>query len=230
MNIQIDNRIFDKFPEVQIGVVKINFNPASSIDTKLLLRNYESLTRKMYTAPLLEVGELSLWRNTYKILNVKKGVRVSAESLLKRVIKGKELPSINPLVDIYNCISLKYALPVGGEDLNTVSGNIYLTLAEGNESFTTIGSDTNDPPEIDEVIYKDDIGCLCRRWNWREADRTKLTDNTTDAIIVLETLSKEYSTSLQNAIEHFNELAIKYLNATTKSEILSINHPTMKLD
>ncbi len=230
MNIQIDERIFEKFPEVHIGVIKLKFNPKSSTNTRDLLTHYESLAREIHTVPLLEVGELSLWRETYKILNVKKGIRVSAESLLKRVIKGRELPSINPLVDIYNCVSLKYAIPVGGEDLDTVEGDIWLTLAEGTETFRTIGSDINEPPEVNEIIYKDDKGCLCRRWNWREADRTKITDHTSDAIIVLETLSKEYTNVLQEAIEHFNELAIQHLNATMKSEILSANHPIMKLD
>ncbi|MCH4889826.1 hypothetical protein EZV73_19740 [Acidaminobacter sp. JC074] len=230
MYIEVDEKIFELFPETQIGIVKLHYQPGQAKDTESLLMEYENLARQIHTSPLLEIGELSQWRTTYKTLNVKKGVRVSVESLLKRVIKDKKLPNINPLVDIYNCVSLKYALPLGGEDLSAVKGNIHLTLADGNESFTTIGSDINEPPEKDEIVYKDDLGCLCRRWNWREADRTKLTDQTQDAIIVFEVLSKAYRPILIKAMSHFEELAKSYLNASTRAKILEVHDRRMMLD
>jgi DNA/RNA-binding domain of Phe-tRNA-synthetase-like protein len=38
------------------------------------------------------------------------------------------------------------------------------------------------------VIYRDDLGTLCRRWNWKEAERTKLTAATRHAFLVTEGL------------------------------------------
>ncbi|MCM1991376.1 hypothetical protein KDK92_16705 [Oceanirhabdus seepicola] len=63
------------------------------------------------------------------------------------------MPSINPLVDLYNSISLKHVFPCGGEDLDETKGDIILTFAEGNEEFRQIGSDVNEPPEMNEDVY-----------------------------------------------------------------------------
>ncbi len=98
--------------------------------------------------------------------------------MLKRVSTGKGLGTINPLVDIYNSISLKYAMPCGGEDMDKFIGDIRLTKATGDESFITLGSDKSEPPYEGEIVYKDDEGAICRCWNWRESVRTMLTEDT----------------------------------------------------
>uniref|UniRef100_UPI0038F69994 phenylalanine--tRNA ligase beta subunit-related protein n=1 Tax=Streptomyces galilaeus TaxID=33899 RepID=UPI0038F69994 len=66
------------------------------------------------------------WRQAFTKFKTKKGARSSIEALLKRVSQGREFRPINPLVDLYNSISLSYALPCGGEDLNTIQGDLHL--------------------------------------------------------------------------------------------------------
>ena len=83
--------------------------------------------------------------------------------------KGGEIGPINPLVDIYNGLSLKYGIPVGGEDIDKFEGNVRLTLASGDEEFMTLGSEKSEPPSPGEIVYKDDAGAICRCFNWREA-------------------------------------------------------------
>ena len=57
------------------------------------------------------------------------------EALLKRVSQGRECNLINPLVDIYNSVSLSYAVPCGEEDLAKIVGD-FLEEHEGmNPSF-----------------------------------------------------------------------------------------------
>ncbi len=46
----------------------------------------------------------------------------SADALRKRVLRDGALPSIDPVVDLYNAISLAYALPVGGKTWPPMSG------------------------------------------------------------------------------------------------------------
>jgi DNA/RNA-binding domain of Phe-tRNA-synthetase-like protein len=141
------------------------------------------------------------WREAFQTFKTKKGARSSIEALLKRVSNGNTIGSINPLVDVYNAISLQYGVPVGGEDLAKVSGDVRLTLAEGGESFRPLGADGDEPALAGELVYKDDEGAICRCWNWREAERTMLTDTTTDAIMVLEAVDDSTDDAFWQATE-----------------------------
>lgn len=108
---------------------------------------------------------VATWREAYRKFKTKKGARCSIEALLKRVEKGNEVSSINPLVDIYNAISLSYGIPCGGEDLDQFVGDLNLCLAQGGEPFMALGDSGEDPALPREVIYKDDLGAVCRCWN-----------------------------------------------------------------
>lgn len=81
---------------------------------------------------------IKVWRDSFKKFKTKKGARASIEALLKIIYNGNHLGTINPLVDIYNSISLSYALPCGGEDIDKFVGDIRLTKAVGNENFITL--------------------------------------------------------------------------------------------
>ena len=59
----------------------------------------------------------------------------------ERIIAGKEIPRINTLVDLYNYFSIRNIIPIGGEDLDQLCGDVKLTLANGSESFRAIGSE-----------------------------------------------------------------------------------------
>ena len=124
---------------------------------------------------------------------------------MRRVIKGDAIPHINKLVDLYNYISLKYVIPVGGEDMDAIRDNLQLAFANGTEQFVRLNGTENEPPDKGEVVYKDDEGVICRRWNWREADRTKLTERTKEAIIVIDALAPVSRAVVDRAM---NELAL----------------------
>lgn len=134
---------------------------------------------------------IATWREAFRKFKTKKGARCSIEAMLKRVFNGNEIGSIIPLVDIYNGISLTYGVPIGGEDIDKFDGDVHLTLANGSEEFVTYGSDKSEPPYPGEVVYKDNAGAICRCWNWRESVRTMLTEETTNALMIIETVGGE---------------------------------------
>ena len=106
------------------------------------------------------------------------------------MVGGRRVPAINRLVDLYNAVSLEFALPVGGEDLARIAGASRLTIATGAEPFDTFrsGEPIVEHPAAGEVVWIDDLGVTCRRWNWRQCARTRLTERSTDAFFVLERL------------------------------------------
>lgn len=164
------------------------------------------------------------WRIAFQQFKTKKGARSSIEALLKRVDNDKELNSINPLVDIYNAISLKYGLPCGGEDIDKFVGNLRLTKAVGGEDFITLGVQESEPALAQEIIYKDDVGAVCRCFNWREAIRTMLSEQTTNAILIIETINQNKQDKLNKAIDELASLVQSNLGGTYKKYLLDKNN------
>ena len=172
---------------------------------------------------------IKVWRDSFKKFKTKKGARASIEALLKRIYNGNHLGTINPLVDIYNSISLSYALPCGGEDIDKFVGDIRLTKAVGNENFITLGSNESAQPYEGEIVYKDDKGAICRCLNWRESVRTMLTENTKNAILCMEFVDNERIKDLKNALEELGGRIKDNLGGTYKIEILDINNKSTEI-
>ena len=198
-------------------------NSDTSPDIPGLLRQAEKVLRTRITDPegLKEYPVVAAWQEVHRAFGSNPNKFPSSiHALSKRVAKGGELPLINPLVDLYNVVSLKHMVPVGGEDLDQCRGNIVLTLADGTEPFTPIGSDVNEPPEKGEVIYRDDEGVICRKFNWREAKRTCLTEKTINAVLVIEAVPPTSRAELEAALGELRELVTRFCGGTVKSTIL----------
>lgn len=128
------------------------------------------------------------WREAYAAFGAKpKRTRPSVDALLRR---ADALPAINRVVDAYNAVSVEYALPIGGEDLDTYEGPARLVRARGDEPFDVIanGEPAVENPVEGEVVWRDDKGVTCRRWNWRQCVRTRITEDTKNALFILERL------------------------------------------
>ena len=122
-------------------------------------------------------AHLTSWADAYMRFGAKPNrTPCSAQALRKRVLKDGNIPSINPVVDLYNAVSLKYAVPVGGENHDAYVGPPHLTIAEGSEPFDTVmnGAAVIANPMPGEVVWRDEAGVTCRRWNWRQGTRTRL--------------------------------------------------------
>ncbi|CCV03038.1 conserved hypothetical protein [Mesorhizobium metallidurans STM 2683] len=144
------------------------------------------------------------WSDAYVLFGAKPNrTPCSAQALRKRVLKDGTLPTINPVVDLYNAVSLKYAIPVGGENHDAYVGRPFLTIADGTETFDTLmnGEAVDDPPLLGEVIWRDDIGVICRRWNWRQGTRTRLEAATARIWFILEALETMPDEALAEATD-----------------------------
>lgn len=225
MKFRIEEKIFQDFDKPFIGVViaKGVNNQDNNPEIANLLREAESNLRKQLNGIELSTHpHIAPWRGAYRKFGSKpRDYRCSAEALSRIVLKGLQIRNINKLVDLYNLISIKYILPVGGEDLDKMKGNLVLGYAKGNEAYSALGEDLNDPPQKGEVIYKDDEGVICRRWNWRESDRTKLTKGTRNAILVIESLSPIPQDIAEKATKELGELIQKYCGGNIKIFILN---------
>lgn len=169
------------------------------------------------------------WRAAFALFGVKPSkYRSSIEAMLRSAQSGR-LRSINPLVDLYNTISLRHKLPVGGEDLAKVVGDIRLTRAHGDELFVPLGAEAPEFPPPGAVIYRDDESVICSCWNWREAERTMLTEATTDAVLVIESVPPLDPEAARVAIDDLAALVTRHLGGTATVSMLSSQHPAVSL-
>ena len=216
------------FPQASIGVVvatgmkstsEIAGGDVDEIATLLKRANVDA--RRHLTSDTISENEpVKAWREAYRRFKTKKSARCSVENLLKRVLKDKPVSHITPAVDIYNTVSLTYALPVGGEDLHAIEGDLRLTVSEGGDAFLPLGEDADDPTLAGELAYVDDAGAVCRCWNWRDGVRTALTDDSTDAFFAIECVEPDRMEDCQAAIDRLAELLERCLGATIGTKVL----------
>jgi len=215
----IEPPFWDLFPNAEIAIVVIRgLNNGASlpketrtvIATMLANANHEA---KMHlTAPsVTENRVVAVWREAFTRFKTRKGARASIEALLKRIDKGNPVGTINPLVDIYNGVSLRHALPCGGEDLDSLEGDLRLTVTRGGDPFLALGDSENDPTLPGEVAYVDDVGAVCRCWNWRDGQRTMLTESTINAFLIIESVDPTRSADLRRALDELTETTLQLL-------------------
>ena len=192
---RLEDAVLDIFPKAKIGVLVcrgIDNHPKTENAYEEYLKEACQASLQYVTNPeFTENPVIRTWRDAFYKFKTKKGARCSIEAMLKRVSKGGVIGCINPLVDLYNGVSLRYGVPVGGENIDAFQGDMRLTVAEGGEDFVTYGSDKSEPPYAGEVIYRDDAGAICRCFNWRESVRTMLTEDTVNAFMCMETVSAD---------------------------------------
>lgn len=188
----VDPEVFSLRPDYRAVVLAAEGLQTSGLETEiqgLLARAETSAREAAATAPVADLPHIAAWRDAFRAFGAKPSdYRNSAEALLRRASDG--LPRINPLTDIYNALSVIYQAPIGGEDLDGYEGPARLVRARGDEPFDTLASgDTAlEYPKPGEVVWRDDRGVTCRRWNWRQCQRTQLTARTTRAFFIIDAL------------------------------------------
>lgn len=225
MRLIIDPKIFDQNPDLKIGVIVVkgmnNTKRVSSIESLLrgicAQRGKEFADKDIYEDPMIKP-----WAQAYGKFGVNpKKFPPSIAALLKRVQGGKEIPHINLLVDLYNYFSLKHLLPIGGEDLDWLCGDLHLNFTKGGEPFRAMGSIDVAAAAEGEAAYMDDGGITCRYWNYRECERTKFTEKTVNAVLFIEDLSRIHLDEFGAILKEIQNCILKYIGGKIESYVLT---------
>ena len=182
MKFKVEDKVFEKLPNLYIGVVV-----AKNIDNT---KDYPEIKQKL--ADSIKVAESRFldkkvkedqaiipYREAFSQLGMNPNkFQCSVEALFTRISKGKKLPSINPLVDLNNAVSLKHTLPMGTHDLSRSSKDIEMRYAREGDTFVPMGSIEVETPDTGEVVYAVGDEVRTRRWAWRQSDFGKITPDT----------------------------------------------------
>lgn len=144
----------------------------------------------------------------------------SCVALIERIKSGKGLYTVNSLVDSYNVGSIRECLPMAAYDLTKVDFPITLRKAKKDESITFIGGDKKKTKE-GEIVYSDKNDVLCLDFNYRDCDKTKISEKTKSVIVFVDGCDGISDRDMLKALDNSCELIIKYNGGkVTKKELV----------
>ncbi len=224
--------VLEDYPEVKIGVLlgrdlgnQAPFEALFQLQKEAL----EEAQKQIGDQPAIKHLHIASWRELYRSFGTKPSdYRPSAEALIRRAIKTGKLPKINNAVDVYNIISVKHIIPMGGFDLDKVKGDISLRKSDGGEMFTPLGASASEETYPGEVVYVDDERILTRRWNYRDADETKITEDTKNLVMFIDASPVIPEIVVTSALTELTSLLSKACGGQTRTGIASIKNPVFE--
>jgi DNA/RNA-binding domain of Phe-tRNA-synthetase-like protein len=225
--LSIEPEVLDRYPGYTCVVTYIDGlrNDGDAGGSAAVLRKaaHDAASRFQGSTPS-DHSHIAACRAAYASFGAKpKKYLCSAEALLARVLKSDELPSINTAVNLYNAVSLDHIIPVGGEDRDMLVSNLHLMFSTGKEPFATRrnGEDIVEYPDSGEVVWCDDAGVTCRRWNWRQCQRTTVKHETTRGYFVFDCLPPFGLKEAAAASQHFTALLAEFSpDAAAETEVI----------
>jgi len=230
----IQKELFDLFPGLTIGMVVAmgvdNSRHSQEIDD-LLSQAIGEMKKNFVAEKAQDHPRIKPWRNAFSKLGISGSKFPSSiESMARRILKGDPFPKINPLVDLYNSLSLKYLVPMGGHDLDTLEGDLHLRFAEGWEPFTPMDGGEMVIVPKGELVYRDDRDVLTRNWVWRQCEKDKATEKTKNIFIPIDVLEEVGRQKAEEIILELQALVPRYLGGRIFSSILNREDPTFEFE
>ncbi|MCI0382265.1 MAG: hypothetical protein L0207_04355 [Chlamydiae bacterium] len=207
MLISIENEVLEKYPEIEIGyvVAKVSVKKSDPFVEDLKRGLGGHLQQQGINATNFTIHPaISVWRKIYEEdFQVKaKTYRSSIEALVRRLVTGKEVWNICNVVDLYNCCSILSLLPMGGYDLNKISGDIKIRYAKDGETFLGLGEREKVEVKSNHVVYSDDKRVICWLWNHKDSAETCIDEDSECVIFFIDSFNHNQT---QTALEQLTE-------------------------
>jgi DNA/RNA-binding domain of Phe-tRNA-synthetase-like protein len=189
---------------------------------ELYMAEQKAVAARIGSTPLSELRTLAAWRGAFRKFGVDPTqYRSASESLLRRLTKKGDIPSINTLVDIGNLVSIRYALPVAMVDLRGVAGGLSVCFAKGDEIFTPLEAPEPETPDKGEVVFVDEKNvATARRWCWRQSKESAARDDTIDILVTVEAHHANGRRDIEAALSDLIMLLDRFAPGTRASTVL----------
>jgi len=232
MKFKVYDEVFKKLPDLYFGVVvgnQIN-NQQHIPEIYDLMKNEMSQVENNFKGVnLKEYQGIIPYRDAFNQLNLNPNKFMSSvEAMVKRVSRGNILPSINPVVDLVNRISLKYILPMGAHDLDALEGEIAIRFSRKGDTFTPLGEELVEVLDSGELVYADSKRIRTRKWIWRQSNIGKIDENSKNIFFPID----GFQTNKERVMKAAEELEIllkRYFNCQIKKSFIDINHQEMEI-
>lgn len=233
MNFYVTEKVFEKMPDVCFGLVSVkgidNSKNYDFID-RMLDESIAGCEKHFEGKVVKQEKELQPYRRAFQKLNINPNKYMSSiEALLTRIAKKKGMPHINAVVDLGNVISLKYYLPVGAHDLNTMDGEFCVRTATDNDSFLPFGARETEKVDTDEVVYATGTKVRTRRWIWRQSEEGKIGADTTELLFILDGF-KDNLDAVIAARDELDDILKNKMHCRTKIGLIDKDNKVFDMD
>lgn len=179
--------IWRDFPELVAGMLYAEGITSTANVDEPIARYSAIAAERLSGGTESDLPEIQAWRRIFSRMGLKPTqYRCASEALLRRFRNEGALPRIHPLIDLYNAISIAFAIPICVIDVTNVAGGITVCHATGNEHYEAFSGEVENPyPQ--EVIFADEAGYAhARRWTNRQSGRSAVREDTTSVLFVSE--------------------------------------------
>lgn len=167
-----------------------------------------------------EFPEIQAWRRTFTAMGLKPTqYRCASEALLRRYRKEGALPTLHPLVDLCNAVSLAFAIPIAVFDGAKVTGVMVVRYADGDESYETFAGDIEHPEPGEVIFADDDRRAHARRWTNRQSGWSAVRAQTRQALIVAEAMHEGGAATTSRLVEELKASLVKSWPAAIVHEL-----------
>jgi DNA/RNA-binding domain of Phe-tRNA-synthetase-like protein len=202
--------VFELNPDLCFGVIVARGvrNSETSAEETERLRNAEQRARETIKEEELKNQPVI---KGYRLVMEKAGINPnkfqnSMEAMMKRVLKGGQLPTINSLVDLCNAISIENQVSLGGHALADIHDDLSVGFTKGNEKFLPFGAEEYEPVEAGELVFTSGDVVQTRKWVWRQSELGKMTLNTNDVFFQLVGFDDSPGTPLIQALDSLEDI------------------------
>lgn len=226
----VSKELFEMLPTACFGLVAVqglDNHGASPEITALLqeeIRRCESYfeERSVKTDP-----HILPYREAFRALQINPNKYLcSIEALVSRIAKKKGFPTINPVVDLGNAVSLRHFLPIGAHDLGTIDGGLEVRPAVEGDTFVPFGGTEPENPDLGEMVYASGREVRTRRWTWRQSEVGKITEKTSSVLFPIDGFSDVNGDEVRKAAFELTDrlAALFHVNATVVG-FVDAEHP-----
>ena len=215
----IDSSVSQKYPSINIGIAVIkNINikksdPALTTEINQFVQSQSHLSNEVISS----YPEVQTYRKLYKETGIDwHSRRPSPEALLRRISQKKDLYQINTCVDAYNLIVMKNRVSVGAFDYDKFHFPTVMRFPKPGEEILLLGDKEPTKFKTTELAYFDQQGGYNIDFNYRDAQRTAVTEDTKDILLNIDGIYDITREKVERSLKESIDVITKYCGGTVE--------------
>jgi DNA/RNA-binding domain of Phe-tRNA-synthetase-like protein len=182
--ISISEELKSRIPEIELHSISctVNVNSGESSLWKVIEEKVRELSAIYKIENISNIPAIRASRKAYKLCGKDPArYRLSAEALLRRVVRGIGLYQVNNVVDQLNLVSVSTGYSIGGYDVDKIIGDIVFGIGKTNEPYIGIGRGELNIEVI--PVFRDNLGAFGTPTS--DSERTSVSEKTKHFLMVI---------------------------------------------
>ena len=220
MKFVIENKVFETLNDMCVAVIVAKgIDNSKKIDeiSSMLKDSITNAEKDFENIKVKESEYIKCYREAFQKLNINPNkFMCSIEALLTRISKKKGMPEINAVVDLVNAVSIKYKLPMGAHDLDSMKEDFYIRYSVNGDIFLPFGETNTEEVDNNELVYVTSNDVRTRRWIWRQSEHGKIIETSSNIIFPIDAFIGINDDRAVSARDELSSLLCKFFNCTVE--------------